>query len=331
MVCWLTGAERFYLAPFSLFFGLLLMTFPGPTTAASNSDPQEDRLITDFTAASADLGWYVVNDNVMGGRSEGDFEQEQGELIFTGRTNTNGGGFSSIRTKPLQLDLSNFAGIRLHVRGDGRRYTWRLATAARWRGEPVSYWADFETRNDTWSSVDIPFSSFVPRYRGYQLDGPALDPGQITGMGLMIYDKQDGPFELRLASVHAYSAEAPFTLSQYQWKRRVLVVSAPTDDDRNLIQQREELALTAEEFASRDMALVTLLDDAVSTAEDRELTTEEATKARAALALQPGSFALRLIGKDGSIKLSGESATPMTEIYALIDTMPMRQREMLDH
>jgi len=52
--------------------------------------------------------------------------------------------------------------------------------------------------------INIPFASFVPRIRGYELDGPALDSEEITGMGLMIYDKQDGPFKLRLASVHAY-------------------------------------------------------------------------------------------------------------------------------
>ena len=164
-------------------------------------------MLTDFTSNSSDLGWFVLNDNVMGGRSEGAFEQDQGELSFSGRTNTNGGGFSSIRTKPMQLDLSNHAGIKLHVKGDGRRYTWRLTTTARWRGTQISYWADFETRNGTWSTVRIPLSNFIPKYRGNQLDGPALDAGQITGMGLMIYDNQDGPFELRLASVHAYSAE----------------------------------------------------------------------------------------------------------------------------
>ena len=185
--------------------GLLLMTFPGPAPDASDSHPNEELLLTDFTSNSSDLGWYVVNDNVMGGRSDGDFEQDQGELSFTGHTNTNGGGFSSIRTKPVQLDLSGHDGIQLRVKGDGRRYTWRLTSTARWRGRQVSYWADFETRNGTWSTVNISFSSFIPRYRGYQLDGPALDPGQITGMGLMIYDKQDGPFNLRLASVRAYS------------------------------------------------------------------------------------------------------------------------------
>lgn len=194
----------------SILPGLLLMTFPGPAAFASDSDGE--LMLTDFTSTSSDLGWYVLNDNVMGGRSEGRFElrqgeQGQGELSFTGRTNTNGGGFSSIRTKTLQLDLSAFDGIRLRVNGDGRRYTWRLTSTARWRGREVSYWAEFETLDGDWSTVDVPFASFVPRVRGYQLDGPALDSGQITGMGLMIYDKQDGPFELRLESVSAYAAD----------------------------------------------------------------------------------------------------------------------------
>ena len=181
------------------------MTLVIPQLRAAD-DSGGEILLTDFTASSADFLWYVVNDDVMGGRSEGTFEEQQGTLVFTGDTNTNGGGFSSIRTRPLQADLSRHAGIRLHVKGDGRRYIWRLTTTARWRGRQVAYWADFETRDGTWTMVDIPFSRFVARFRGYELNGPALDPGQITGMGLMIYDKQDGPFEIKLASVHAYQA-----------------------------------------------------------------------------------------------------------------------------
>jgi monofunctional biosynthetic peptidoglycan transglycosylase len=311
----------------SLLFGLLLMTYPGPAPGAAESHGDAERLLTDFTPASSDFGWYVVNDNVMGGRSEGDFEREEKRLFFAGRTNTNGGGFSSIRTKPLELDLSNQTGIRLEVKGDGRRYTWRLTTNARWRGRQISYWADFETQDGAWSTVSIPFSDFIPQFRGYQLDGPVLDPAEITGMGLMIYDKQDGPFELELASVRAYSDEMSFALTQYHWKNRVLVISAPSEDDERLNQQQDEVAATPEEFADRDMVLVTLLDNAVSTAGDRELTADEAAMARAALAVRQGSFALRLIGKDGTIKLSSETTTPMTEIYGLIDTMPMRRKE----
>jgi monofunctional biosynthetic peptidoglycan transglycosylase len=192
------------LMPLSALTGLLLMTSSGPTHTATHSD----RLITDFTPDSADLGWYVVNDNVMGGRSSGDFDLQDGELHFAGSTNTQGGGFSSIRTGDLELDLSQYAGLRLQVKGDGRRYTWRLATDAVWNGRPVSYWAEFDTVKDTWTTVDIPFASFVPRFRGYELPGPELDNGQITGMGLMIYDRQDGPFNLQLGSVSVYAIEA---------------------------------------------------------------------------------------------------------------------------
>ncbi len=106
--------------------------------------------ITDFTEDSADLGWYVVNDNVMGGRSDGGFSVASGELRFSGLTDTRGGGFSSIRTGALSLDLSSHAGIRLRVRGDGRRYTWRLSTDARIYGRPIAYWADFETADGGW-------------------------------------------------------------------------------------------------------------------------------------------------------------------------------------
>ena len=187
-----------------LLLGLILMTIPEQSPNAADSDAGRDLLLKDNGPNTPDMVWNVLNDNVIGGRSDGDFKLEQGELFFAGRTNTNGGGFSSIRTRPMQLDLSDYAGIRLHLRGDGRRYTWRLTTDARWRGRQVSYWADFDTRDGEWHTVDIPFAGFIPRFRGYRLDGPALSSDQITGMGLMIYDKQDGPFDLRLASVHAY-------------------------------------------------------------------------------------------------------------------------------
>lgn len=185
--------------------GLLLMTTPGSPLEAEGSQDVATRMLADFVDDRADPGWYVVNDNVMGGRSEGGFRVEGGELHFAGRTNTDGGGFSSIRTDAVELDLAGYDGIRLRVKGDGRRYTWRLTTTARWRGQEIGYWADFDTDEGAWRTVDIPFSRFVPRYRGTRLDGPELDPAQVTGMGLMIYDKLDGRFELRLASVRAYS------------------------------------------------------------------------------------------------------------------------------
>ena len=182
---------------------------PSDRITNTGDDAREGLLITDFSADSPDLGWYVVNDNVMGGRSEGGFELQPGELHFSGRTNTRGGGFSSIRSGALRLDLSRHTAIRLRVLGDGRRYTWRLTTDARYLGRPVAYWADFGTTAGAWQTVDVPFSRFVPRFRGAELDGPPLDTRAITGMGLMIYDRRDGPFELRLAEIRAVAEPRP--------------------------------------------------------------------------------------------------------------------------
>ena len=306
------------------------MTSASQLLHASEASLDEDLLLTDFTSNSSDFGWFVVNDSVMGGRSEGTFEQSEGGLFFSGSTNTNGGGFSSIRTKPLQLDLSEKTGIQLHVRGDGRTYTWRLTSSAQWRGNQVSYWASFKTDKNSLSVVNIPFDSFVPRYRGYQLDGPELDPGEITGMGLMIYDNQDGPFELQLASTHAYSAKAPFSLEQFQWKNRLLIVSATDSKDENFIAQHSELASSLTAFEERDLILITLTDNAVPTSANRALTSDEVSAMRDSLDISPGSFSAVLVGKDGLVKLARKSTVPMNEIYALIDTMPMRRNEELE-
>ncbi len=303
------------------------MIIAGTTVGAPDARAESDPLLTDFTARSDDLDWYVVNDNVMGGRSTGGFDVNDGKLNFTGRTNTNGGGFSSIRTGPLQADLASFRGIRLRVKGDGRRYIWRLSTDARWRGRQVGYWADFETREGKWLDVDIPWSAFRPQVWGNPLNGPELDIRSITGMGLMIYDKNDGPFALQLDRVSVYSERAPFSLSQYRWERRVLVVSASSTSDADLKRQLEAVATTEYEFDERDLTVVTLLDDGVSTAGDRALSSDEVAATRSAMRIASGAFSLKLVGKDGSVKLSRGEATPIREIYALIDTMPMRARE----
>lgn len=163
-----------------------------------------ERLITDFSDGLPKPEWYVVNDDVMGGRSEGAVELKPGFLKFTGRTNTHGGGFSSIRVRYPEADLSHYDGIRLRLKGDGRRYTWRLATDARWRGRVLGYWAEFDTHDDEWQTVNLPFRRFVPRSRGIELEGPKLETAKISEMGVMIYDRNDGIFDLEISRISAY-------------------------------------------------------------------------------------------------------------------------------
>lgn len=154
-------------------------------------------VLTDFSAAT-DLGWFVVNDTVMGGRSRGGFTVDDGRLLFAGVTNTDGGGFSSIRSSARLAGLGGYAAILLHVRGDGRRYVLRLES-----DEGVAYWADFEPPDESWGEVRVPFERFYPRFRGRRLDGPALDPSRVVGLGILCYDGRDGPFRLEVDRIEA--------------------------------------------------------------------------------------------------------------------------------
>ena len=77
----------------------------------------DNLLLNGFKSNEPDLQWYVQNDTVMGGRSEGGFSIVDEELLFSGVTNTNGGGFSSIRTQRFIKDLSGYSGVKLRVKG----------------------------------------------------------------------------------------------------------------------------------------------------------------------------------------------------------------------
>ena len=45
-------------------------------------------------------------------------------------------------------------------------------------------------------------------------------------------------------------------------------------------------------------------------------------------AISEGAFSLILVGKDGGIKLKSGDQVDLTEVFELIDSMPMRQGEM---
>lgn len=298
--------------------------------ASASAEEPRDRLLTDFRAGST-VRWMTVNDGVMGGRSRGDFRVKDGVLRFAGATNTQGGGFSSIRAPRVAYDLTGYDGIRLRVRADGRRYTFRLSTSTTRKGRyQPSYWADFETDKDAgWQIIDVPFERFRPQWRGQRLSGPALDLENIDGLGLMIYDKRDGPFLLEADWIRAYrKPPAGFSMAQYRGAQRPLVVFAPNPTDVRLTTLLSDVAQTRRAFDERDMVLVVVCVEGASKAGETALTGEQAQALRAVYGVQPNTFSLRLVGKDGGVKRSSDTLVSLSEIYELIDSMPMRKREM---
>lgn len=151
-----------------------------------------------FEFGPNDESWPSINDAVMGGVSSGRMRIANGIAIFEGVVSLeNNGGFASVRSEPVESDLTGCSGVQLRVRGDGKRYQFRIKMSED-RQAPI-YGSRFETERDQWIEVELPFSGFTASFRGQKLpDEPPIDPTKIATFGFLISEKQAGPFRLEI-------------------------------------------------------------------------------------------------------------------------------------
>ena len=103
------------------------------------------------------------------------------------------------------MDLSDYEGVTLRVRGDGRKYQLRFRMDGSFNG--VAHGAEFETKEGEWTEVIIPFTRFEPTLRGYRPRGAGpLDPSRIQQITFLIGDKIQAPFQLEIAWVRAHAS-----------------------------------------------------------------------------------------------------------------------------
>ena len=171
----------------------------------------EDKMLYDFTDPRAAADWMAIHDVVMGGVSSGGIEStEAGSMLFEGIVSLeNNGGFASIRSRPKAWNLGAYDGIAVRLRGDGKSYKLNLKTDSSFDG--ILYRVSFEAIEGEWQTLRLPFSEFRASFRGRVVpEAPELDPARIVSLGLLISDKQEGPFRLEIDRIGAYSGqEAP--------------------------------------------------------------------------------------------------------------------------
>lgn len=90
-------------------------------------------------------------------------------------------------------------------------------------------------------------------------------------------------------------------LSAHQWRYRVLVIDTPSRESADYLQQSAALAAASAGLQERHVEIVT------QTAK---------------------TFRVRLVGKDGGVKLDRGAPVDTPTLFALIDAMPMRRSEM---
>ncbi len=102
----------------------------------------------------------------------------------------------------------------------------------------------------------------------------------------------------------------------------------PSPVDDRYVGQRRLLEGARGGFAERDRLRGDLFERDTGNFDGGPVSAEHAAWAWERYGVEPGRFAAVLVGKDGTVKHRFDKPVEPDEIYALIDEMPMRRREM---
>ena len=167
------------------------------TSNASDTIP-----LLDTNGKTSKIKWNIVNDTVMGGRSSSRWSKNSSALSFEGFLSLeNNGGFASVRHDLNNINLSSTEGIFIKVKGDGRKYQFRIRSqASRW----ANYSQEFKTKKDIVQSFFLPYKDFKPSWRGRSVRNvPTLTGKDVRGIGFLLGDKVQGKFKLEILNISA--------------------------------------------------------------------------------------------------------------------------------
>ena len=156
-------------------------------------------VIFDFNKNSSISNWVVVDDVVMGGRSNGNFQlNKDGKGVFYGKVSLeNNGGFSSLRYGFNKLNVEKFKSIILKIKGDGKNYQFRIKHKST---DYASYITSFSSSGE-WQEIEITLNSMYPSFRGRKLDEPNFFHKSIEEVTFLIANKRNEDFILLIDKI----------------------------------------------------------------------------------------------------------------------------------
>ena len=156
-------------------------------------------VLFDFNKESDLSNWMVVDDVVMGGRSNGDFNiNEAGHGVFQGKVSLeNNGGFSSVRYNFNQKNVEGLSKMVIRLKGDGKAYQFRVKSS---RYDRHSYIYTFQTTGE-WEEIEVPLSEMKPGFRGMQLSIPNFPGKVMEEIAFLISNKKAETFILEIDKI----------------------------------------------------------------------------------------------------------------------------------
>jgi hypothetical protein len=131
-----------------------------------------------------------------------------------------------------------------------------------------------------------------------------------------------------LVSFAALASDNRFRRKSHTWKHRLLVVFSPSANHPGALRQHGFFEQSAVGFRDRELLYVPVVAGETTMVRQQRVDAEAQAALRQEFGVESDAFAVLLIGKDGGVKLRRESPVANDELFALIDSMPMRQQEM---
>ncbi|WP_192845748.1 DUF4174 domain-containing protein [Aureimonas sp. AU22] len=114
-------------------------------------------------------------------------------------------------------------------------------------------------------------------------------------------------------------------LDALRWESRVLVIFSSAAGEREAARQLTYLTGRERDLAERRLTVITVRDDEVRVLSGQDAPDVTAADLRGKTGVGGVAFAAALIGLDGGTKWTSTDPTPLDDINAVIDAMPMRR------
>lgn len=140
--------------------------------------------------------WLVVNDDVMGGRSEATLKlSDSGSALFSGKVSLeNNGGFSSLRYNMDVVQINSSTKLIVRLKGDGKNYQVRIREK---QSDYFSYIHTFATSGQ-WENIEVPLAEMYPSFRGRKLERPNFNGNSMVELTFLISNKKAESFVLEI-------------------------------------------------------------------------------------------------------------------------------------
>jgi NADH dehydrogenase [ubiquinone] 1 alpha subcomplex assembly factor 1 len=160
---------------------------------------QTPMVLVNFNNQSTITNWQIVDDAVMGGRSNGSFAlNKAGFGVFSGTVSLeNNGGFSMVQYRFNTKKVNAFTKVCIKLKGDGKAYQFRVKTNA---SDSHSYITSINTTGEL-QTIEILFESMYPAFRGRTLNMVNYPGEQMEMIAFLIGNKKAESFKLEIDSI----------------------------------------------------------------------------------------------------------------------------------